>query len=50
VELVVKDNRLAMDGLLCFEIGVAGALADFLCILIRGIFPRIASAMAMQPP
>ncbi|GKU05909.1 unnamed protein product [Fusarium langsethiae] len=41
-ELVVKDaklrDRLAQQhGLLCFEMEAAGALADFPCIVIRGI-------------
>jgi nucleoside phosphorylase len=41
-ELVVKDaalrDQLAKEyGLLCFEMEAAGALADFPCILIRGI-------------
>ncbi|KAB5569898.1 hypothetical protein GE09DRAFT_1217350 [Coniochaeta sp. 2T2.1] len=40
-ELVVKDallrDRLAEEGLLCFEMEAAGALADFPCIVIRGI-------------
>ncbi|KAH6714520.1 hypothetical protein BKA61DRAFT_550129, partial [Leptodontidium sp. MPI-SDFR-AT-0119] len=41
-ELVVKDAKLRDDlakehGLLCFEMEAAGALADFPCIVIRGI-------------
>jgi nucleoside phosphorylase len=41
-ELVVKDaalrDQLAKEyGLLCFEMEVAGALADFPCMVIRGI-------------
>jgi len=41
-ELVVKDailrDRLAKEyGLLCFEMEAAGALADFPCIVVRGI-------------
>jgi hypothetical protein len=39
---VVKDAELRDElanehGLLCFEMEAAGALADFLCIVIRGI-------------
>lgn len=41
-ELVVKDARLrdrlaAAHGVLCFETEAAGALADFPCLVIRGI-------------
>jgi nucleoside phosphorylase len=41
-ELVVKNGELRdslanMDGLLCFETEAAGALADFPCMVIRGI-------------
>ncbi|KXJ85087.1 ankyrin repeat protein [Microdochium bolleyi] len=40
-ELVLKDailrDRLAKDGLICFEMEAAGALTDFPCLVIRGV-------------
>jgi Phosphorylase superfamily len=41
-ELVIKDGKLRdklakQYGILCFEMETAGALADFPCIVIRGI-------------
>ncbi|KAF4919355.1 hypothetical protein CGCF245_v015741 [Colletotrichum fructicola] len=41
-ELVVKDARLRdrlaqQHGLLCFEMEAAGAIADFPCLVVRGI-------------
>ncbi|KAI0158671.1 ankyrin repeat protein [Pestalotiopsis sp. NC0098] len=40
-EMVLKDamlrDRLAADGLICFEMEAAGALIDFPCMVIRGI-------------
>jgi nucleoside phosphorylase len=39
--VVVKDallrDKLAIDGLLCFEMEAAGALTDFPCMVIRGV-------------
>jgi nucleoside phosphorylase len=59
-ELVIKNGKLR-DHLaeeyviLCFEMEAAGALADFPCIVIRGISnfatpTRMTSGMDMPPP